>query len=158
MRKAALTWALAVTCASPLHAQTVETGPTPMNGVGPVSMGSFAGARIQIPLGGKRGEKQVVRAGLTIAPMLHREGSDLKGPAWRIGDGLEFGFRSDEAKPFASLGGQRLTPTAGGRGATKARNNLSDVGTVAVVVGGIAVLAGIGWLVALDAMDERCCE
>jgi hypothetical protein len=131
-----------------------------MNGVGPVSMGSFAGARIQIPLGGRRGEKQVVRAGLTIAPMQHRAGGGLEGPAWRIGDGLEFGFRSDEAKPVASFAGQRLTPTSGGRGPIKERSNLSDVGTVAVVVGGLAVLAGVGWLIALDIANDpdRCCE
>ena len=37
---------------------------------------------------------------------------------------------------------------------------MSDAGTLAVVVGGLALLAGGGLLVALDASDDpdRCCE
>ena len=37
---------------------------------------------------------------------------------------------------------------------------MSDAGTVAAVVGGLAILAGVGLLVALDASDDpdRCCE
>lgn len=150
MQKAALALALTITCAGPLHAQGIETVPAHLNGAGPVSMGSFAGVRVRMPLGGKRGERQVVRAGLTIAPMQHRGGGDLKGPAWRIGDGLEFGFRSDEATPHLSMAGQRLTPahySHRGSASSKQRNSLSDFETVAVVAGGLAVVAGVGYLI-----------
>ncbi len=162
MQKSILAAALAASCAAPLHAQASGAA-AHMNGAGPVSMGSFAGARVRISLGGAKGEKRAVRAGLTVAPMQRSSGSDLKGLAWRIGEGLEFGLRSDEPEPLVSLAGQRLTPVryAPGRSMpAKGRNNLSDAGVVAVVVGGLAVLGGIGLLVALDASDDpdRCCE
>jgi len=151
-----------ISFALPLHAQTLE-GPAHLNGAGPVATGGFAGVRLRIPLGGTRESDKDVRASLTVAPMQRSEGSGLRGPAWRFGEGLEFGFRGGETAPHVSLAGQRLTPApyAPGRSTpTKGRNNMSDAGTVAVVVGGLALLAGVGLLVALDAADDpdRCCE
>lgn len=151
-----------ISLASPLHAQTVGA-PAHLNGVGPVTTGGFVGARIRIPLGGTRDSDKDIRASLTVAPMQRSEGSGLRGPAWRFGEGIEFGFTGDEPAPHVSLAGQRLTAAryAPGRSTpAKGRNNMSDAGTVAVVVGGLALLAGIGLLVALDASDDpdRCCE
>ena len=163
MKSIAASLALLSCCASPLHAQTID-GSAPMNGASPVATGGFVGARLRIPLGGTRSdESRKIRAGLTVAPMQRTDGAGLKGPAWRIGEGLEFGFSGDERSPHVSLAGQRLTPVryAPGRSTpAKGRSNMSDAGTVAVVVGGLALLAGIGLLVALDASDDpdRCCE
>ena len=64
-----------------------------------MAMGGFVAARVRISLGGTRSEQPKLRAGLTIAPMQRREGSDLRSPNWRIGEGLEFGFRGDDAAP-----------------------------------------------------------
>jgi hypothetical protein len=154
MNRIVATIALAAICVSPVHAQTVEAA-AHLNSAGPVAMGGFVGARLRIPLGERSDEK--VRAGLTVAPMQRSDGAGLKGPAWRIGQGLEFGFAGDDRTPHLSLAGQRLTRSRyapGGRPSTKGHSNLSDAGTVAVVVGGLALLAGVGLLVALDAQDR----
>lgn len=162
MRQISAAIALLACCASPLQAQSFGGG-APMNGASPVAMGGFVGARIRIPLGGTQEGGEKVRASLTVAPMQRSDGAGLKGPAWRIGEGLEFGFAGDDRAPRLSLAGQRLTATRyapGGRASTKGRSNMSDVGTAALVVGGLALVAGIGLLVALDASDDpdRCCE
>lgn len=162
MKQISAAIALFACCASPLQAQTFGGG-APMNGASPVAMGGFVGARIRIPLGGKQEGGEKLRASLTVAPMQRTDGTGLKGPAWRIGEGLEFGFTGDDRAPRLSLAGQRLAATRyapGGRAATKGRSNMSDVGTAALVVGGLALVAGIGLLVALDASDDpdRCCE
>lgn len=163
MKSVVASLALLSCCVSPLQAQTIERGGPP-NGAGPVAMGGFVGARLRIPLGGARSDgSRKIRAGLAVAPMQRSDGAGSKGPAWRIGEGLEFGFSGDERSPQLSLAGQRLTPAPyapGGSAPAKGRSNMSDAGTVAVVVGGLALLAGIGLLVALDASDDpdRCCE
>ena len=162
MRQISAAIALLACCASPLQAQSFGGG-APMNGASPVARGGFVGARIRIPLGGTKDGGEKLRASLTVAPMQRSDGAGLKGPAWRIGEGLEFGFAGDDRAPRLSLAGQRLTATRyapGGRASTKGRSNMSDVGTAALVVGGLALVAGIGLLVALDASDDpdRCCE
>ena len=163
MKSIAASLALLSCCASPLNAQTID-GSAAMNGAGPVATGGFVDARLRIPLGGtKSDEARKFRVGLTMAPMQRSDGAGLKGSAWRIGEGLEFGFSGDERSPQISLAGQRLTPAryAPGRSTpAKGRRNMSDAGTVAAVVGGLAILAGVGLLVALDASDDpdRCCE
>lgn len=153
---------VALTGAAPLHAQRMD-GASRMTGAGPVSMGGFAGARVRIALGGTRSREQRIRAGLTVAPMQRSSSVDMKSSTLRIGDGFEFGIAGDRFEPHLSLAGQRLIPARqlpGGRVPTKGRSNLSDGGAVAVVVAGIAVLAGVGLLLALDAAGDpdRCCE
>jgi hypothetical protein len=162
MKSIAASLALLSCAATPLHAQTARE-PAHLNGAGPVATGGFAGVRLRIPLGGTQGSDKDIRASLTLAPMQRSDGSGLRGPAWRFGEGLEFGFRGDDAGPQLLLGGQRLTGqryAPGGATSAKGRNNASDVGTAAIVVGGLALLAGIGLLVALDAQgdNDRCCE
>lgn len=158
MKRPMLVAALAATCVAPLQAQTIDRAR--MNGAGPVAMGGFAGARFRLPLGGTRGEKRTVRAGLTVAPMQRSGGGDLRGLAWRFGEGVEFGFRSDEPQPQFSLAGQQLTPARyapGGTTPTKGRNNLSG-GTSTAVIVGLAVLVGGGLALALSSSGDpdRC--
>jgi len=144
--------ALAATCAAPLQAQAID-GASRLNGAGPVSMGSFMGARLRVPLGRTVNEKRTIRAGLTIAPMQRSGGNDFRSRSWRFGEGIEFGFRSDEPKLLFSLAGQRLTPAryAPDRQApTRNRNNLSGGKTSVVVIVGIAALVGGGLLLALS--------
>lgn len=170
-RPVTVSLALLACCAAPLQAQTVNPyqDTSYRSGAGPVATGGFVGARLRIPLGETRGDEgRTMRVGLTVAPMQRSDGTALKGPAWRIGEGLEFGFSGGGATPHLSVGGQRLTGQrisglryAPGRSTpAKGRNNMSGAGTAAVVVGGLALLAGIGLLVALDAQgdNDRCCE
>ncbi len=148
---------LAITSfALPLHAQTADPA-LHMTGAGPVSTGGFVGARLRLSLGGNSAEDPTIRAGLTVAPMLLDSGADLRSPAWRIGDGLEFGFRDDDPTPQLSLAGLRLTPSRYapyGRTPTRSRNNLSDGGTVALALVGLVAAAGVGLLVAIDSAGD----
>ncbi len=152
--------ALLACCAAPLQAQTVNPyqGNSYRDGAGPVATGGFVGARLRIPLGETRGgESRKMRVGLTVAPMQRSDGAGLKGPAWRIGEGLEFGFTGGDRTPRFSLAGQRFAApryAPGGRASTKGRSNLSDVGTAALVVVGLAVVVGIGVYVAADEADD----
>lgn len=147
MRIFTIAAALAATCIAPVQAQMVSAPPP--GGAGPVAMGGFVGARVRISLGGTRDEDQDFRAGLTVAPMQRSEGSDLRSPAWRIGEGLEFGFRGNEPAPQLSLAGQPL------KGLTQ-RNNLSGGGTATLVIVGVAAAVGIGLLVALGDSKDEC--
>ena len=145
-----------ISFASPLHAQTVE-GPAHLNGAGPVATGGFAGVRLRIPLGGTSDSDRNIRASLTVAPMQRSEGAGQRGPAWRFGKGLEFGFTGDEVSPHFSLAGQSLSPAryAPGRSpSTKGRSNLSDGGTATAVVVGLVVLVGGGLLLALSSSGD----
>ncbi|WP_428684327.1 hypothetical protein [Sphingopyxis sp.] len=150
MRKSIIAVALAATCIAPVQAQMVSA-PSP-SGAEPTQMGGFVGARVRISLGGSRSEEQKLSAGLTIAPMQYRGGGDLQGFRSRIGEGLEFGFRGKDPAPQLSLAGMRLTGGTSLPG--KGRNNLSDVGTVALVVVGVAVVAGIALYAAADEADD----
>ena len=148
-----------LSCTAPLHAQTIRD--PALTGAGPVAMGSFVGARLRIPLGGTRDGGDPIRAGLTVAPMQRSGGTGDVAPVWRIGDGLEFGFTSDAPVAHVSLAGQYLGPAryAPGGKAAKARANLSDGETIAAVAVGLALLAGGGLLLALDAAgDPDPCE
>jgi len=150
MRKAIISAALLGLCIQPVQAQMVSA-PAP-GGAEPVAMGGFVGARVRISLGGTRSEDQKLRAGLTIAPMQYRGGGDLQGFRSRIGEGLEFGFRGGETAPQLSLAGMRLT---GGKGLPgKARSNLSDGATIALVVVGVVAIAGVALYAAADEADD----
>lgn len=112
-------------------------------------MGTFAGLRLRVPLGGPPRERQV-RATATIAPTLHAE--DQTGArSMRMGEGVEFSFRAD-GRPSFSLAGEDLTRRYG----AKLNANDEDDGgipTWALVVGGLAVTAGIGYLALIEALD-----
>lgn len=156
MRRITASLALLLSCASPSYAHTNE-GPAHLNGAGPVATGGFAGVRLRIPLGGSRESDKDIRASLTLAPMQRSDGSGLRGPAWRFGEGLEFGFAGGEAAPHLSLAGQRLTPAPyapGGRASGKGRSNLSGGGTSTAVIVGLAVLVGGGLVLALSGSGD----
>ena len=150
-----------LSCAAPLHAQTIGGAASPAGLANPITMGGFVGTRVRIPLGGAKDSDKRVRASLTVAPIQHREGDQLRSPTWRIGEGLDFGFTSDRVAPHVSLAGRSLTPAryAPGRDAAHAgRSNLSDGGTAAAVVVGLVVLVGGGLLLALaEAGDPDSC-
>lgn len=154
MKKWIFAATIVATAVAPLHAQTIERAGH-MTGATQVSTGGFVGARVRIALGRTHGEKRTIRGGLTIAPMQHDRGNDFKSPTWRIAEGLELGFRRDEAEPVIALAGQRLTARHGGRRLPgDGRSNLSNLGTAAVVVVGLAAVVGIGLLAALEIEDN----
>src|SRR5690349_3494044 len=68
--------------------------------------GSFAGARVRLPLGGAENEGGL-RAGLVMAPTLRTEGSDHRSTL-RFGDGAELGFRQGSALAL-SIAGRSVT-------------------------------------------------
>jgi hypothetical protein len=147
MRNIILATVMAATCVAPLQAQMVSAPPP--DGAGPTRMSGFVGARVRISLGGTRSEDQGLRAGLTIAPMQRREGADLRSPNWRIGEGLEFGFRGKDPAPQLSIAGQPLK-------VMKQRSNLSGGGTTTLVIVGLALAVGVGLAVALGDSKDDC--
>jgi hypothetical protein len=100
--------------------------------------GAFAGLRLRVPLDGAPRQRQV-RAGFTLAPTLHRQSGD-GAVRMRIGEGVEFGYRSGHPLTF-SLAGRDLTRPRLGAAEEGRRGGLST-GEVAMIVGGVLV-AGI---------------
>jgi opacity protein-like surface antigen len=99
--------------------------------------GTFGGLRLRVPLGGPRTER--VRAGLAFAPIRQTRGSDGSSHS-RIGEGLEFGYRSGRPLSF-SLAGQDLN----GRrfGAAQGNGRRNDA-VPRIVLGVLAVGATLG--------------
>jgi hypothetical protein len=105
-------------------------------------MGLFAGSRLRIALGHRGSER--VRAGIAIAPTLHRMGDG--GSRLRIGEGLEYGL-TDRRSPAVAIAGYRISELQ--RFPKGPHQNVSTVGWVAIGVG-VVVLAGVGamaWLI-----------
>jgi hypothetical protein len=125
---------------SAAHAQTANLGPGTQQGE--TRVGAFGGARLRIALGG--GQRVRVRAGVALAPALHR--TENGASRLRIGEGLEYGI-ADRRAPAVSIAGYRASDVkdlAGG-----ARNNVSTTGWIAIGAG-VIVLVGVGvlgWLV-----------
>ncbi len=116
-------------------------------------MGTFGGLRLRLPLGGPARERQA-RAVLTVAPTLHS--SDTEGALRaRTGDGLEFGYRSDGQRTF-SLAGHDFARSRLGAAQNADGKGDGGIPTWAIVVGGVAVAAGIGYLVFNNALNS--CE
>ncbi len=108
-------------------------------------MGTFGGLTVRVPLDGSRRDHPV-RAGLTLAPTLATRGSDGSSTT-RIGEGLEFGYRSD-APIGVSLAGRRLSAQQGEE--EEDDGNVSTGETIALIGIGVVVLAvaaGTLWLV-----------
>ena len=128
----ALVAAQALAAAQPANAADLA----PAYGPDSVRTGTFVGARVRLPLGGKRPQ---VRATLTAAPTLH-SGSEQR---IRIGQGVEIGLQGGEARfdlagrPVARLG-------KGGNAPDGPRRNLSTLGAVAIGVG--VLLVGVYFL------------
>jgi opacity protein-like surface antigen len=112
---------------------------------GSTRFGSFAGARLRIPL--DHSARTRFRAGLTLAPTTHSVGADGTA-ALRIGKGLEYGFSDRDALQL-SLGGRPVSAiTKTGRQPGGERLNVSTAGWVAIGVGVVVVgIAGYAlWL------------
>lgn len=120
----------------------------PVDEVGPAHgrAGGFAGARMRLTLGGA--ERAPLRAGLALTSTRTLQRAD--GRARTIyGDGIEFGFAGDK---FATL-------SVAGRpvGHDGSRRNLSTGATIALIGGGVLLVAGVGLLL-LDARADAATE
>jgi hypothetical protein len=123
-----------------------------------VRPGTFIGARLTI--GGKAGSRPL--AALTLAPTQNRISVDGRS-SMRIGDGIAFNL-SPGTKPTLTLAGVRADKALGLKqssdGDTGNKLGLSDGGTIALVLGGAAVIAG-GLYLAADHIadcDEGECD
>jgi hypothetical protein len=121
-------------------AWAAELGARPEQGES--RMGAFAGARLRIALGA--GDHDRVRAGVALAPALHRMENGTA--RLRVGEGLEYGVT--ERRPAAvSLAGYRISDMQ--RSPDGRRHNVSTLGWVAIGVGAVVVVGvgALGWLV-----------
>ena len=121
-------------------------------------MGAFAGLRLRMPLDGDVRQRQL-RAGLTLSPTMHSRSSNGESRT-RIGEGLELALTGNQP-PRLMLGGTPVSRLVQGPvGPNGQRLNASTGEWVAIGVGGVVVLLGVGWLVFSEMMDcdedEEC--
>ena len=126
-----------------LSSQIVGAVPAMAQGFAPVretGAGTFGGIRVRVPFGGPR---EPVRAGLAIAPTVRTDYQDGHVRT-RIGEGLEFGYRT----------GRRVSFSLAGRDLSSFRLNAAEGndghhgfpwGTAALVVGGILVAGAVAY-------------
>jgi len=116
--------------------------------------GAFGGLRLRLPLGGdSRGHR--VRAGFALAPTVSSRAQDGAVRS-RIGEGLEFGYRSGYPVSFSIAGAdlqQRLGAAQDNDGNRRHRGP-STLGWIAIGVGAAAVII-VGAAV-LCASDHDC--
>ncbi len=141
---AALLAAQMITAAQPAFAADFATTQDQQAGV-------FAGLRLRVPLDGAPRERQI-RAGLALAPTLHSR-SQNGAVRLRIGEGMEFGYRSNRPLSFSlagqDLGGFRLGAAEEGR-----RRGLST-GKILLIVGGVVIVSlAVATLVFVDALND----
>jgi len=111
-------------------------GSMPQPGATIEEAGVFLGARLRLPLGGNREERQL-HAGLAMAPTLHGRASDGESRL-RIGEGLELGVAVREPLRL-SLAGQDVRRL----GAGQQEEEDDGVPTWAIVTGAALVTAGL---------------
>jgi len=117
-------------------------------------MGTFAGARFQVPLGAKTASKP--RAALAIAPTMSR----ISGGAivrTNIGEGIALNFGGKPTLTLAGIPADQALGLVPSKGAdTKQKLNLSTGGWIAVGVGSLAIGVGLVYLKLVDiaAHDE----
>jgi hypothetical protein len=126
--------------ATPLHAAELIAVEQPG---GRQQLGAFAGARLHMPLDGRRRER--ARVALTAAPTLHVMQSSGERRA-RIGEGLELGGGAGNRLQLGYAGRPVSRLVAGAEGPDGQRRNISPIGWVAIGVGALALLyvAAIG--------------
>ena len=121
-------------------------------------MGAFGGFRVRLPLGGDREERRV-RAGVTLAPVMHSRTVD-GGSRIRFGEGLEFGVVRDRS-PQLSLAGtriDRLGIAPNGSAPEGKRQGVSTLGWVAIGVGAaVAAVFAFGYVLHENADDRDNC-
>lgn len=117
-------------------------------------LGTFAGARLRVPLGGEGDRKP--RAGLAVAPLM--QGRQADGTVrTRFGEGVEFGLNGGQ-KAELSVAGTPVSRLAQGKAGPEGRKaGVSTIGWVAIGVGvaaatvlGLYVLCGTGQICNVD--------
>ncbi|HTU11404.1 MAG TPA: hypothetical protein VMG08_10965 [Allosphingosinicella sp.] len=129
-------------------------GPASAQGFAPVrdvETGAFGGVRLRIPFGGSGAEP--VRAGLAFAPTARADYQDGRVRT-RIGEGLEFGYRTDRPLSF-SLAGRDFSAYRLNAGQGDGESGRSGgVPTWVIVTGGVVLALGVAYLVFEDAMND----
>ena len=145
---ASLIAAQTLAVAQPAFAATLDDQPTMTQ----QSRGTFAGARLRIPLGG---EKPTPRAGLAFTAM-QRSGTSDGRSSLRFSEGVEFGF-AGSTKPRLMLAGQPVSATRLGLadGDEDKDGGPSTLGTVAIVVTGLLLAGAIGYAIHLRERAEH---
>ncbi len=103
---------------------------------GVTETGSFAGARVRLPIGGSAG-RDSLRAGLVMAPTQRSEQAGGR-IATRFGEGLELGFGANRRGVALSVAGRPLTGQS--RDLPGPRAGVSTIGWIAIGVGVVAVI------------------
>jgi hypothetical protein len=119
-----------------------------------VRPGTFAGLSLRLPLGGNPAERRL-RAGLTLAPTVHSRTGD-GAMRMRLGEGLEFGYRSGRPLSF-SIAGRDLGPRrlAAAQDDDHRHHGLST-GEILLIAGGVIVVtAGVVAVVFIDAINDN---
>lgn len=136
--------------APPAQAATLDDPPR-LGRDAHVGVGTFAGARLRISLGGDARRTPKLRAGLTLAPQAAGRAADGRS-IQRIGPGLEYGFTGDRIAPRLSFAGHDLgTRRDASGGEKKARGGPS---TAVYIIGGVVIAVGIGVLLLNDALSD----
>jgi hypothetical protein len=121
-------------------------------------MGAFGGLRVRIPLDGDVRQRQV-RAGIAFAPTLQTQ--TLQGESrTRLAEGIELGFRPDGPATLSIAGTPVSQLAQGPRGPDGRRLGVSTAGWVAIGVGTVVAVLGVGYWAFSEAMDcdddEEC--
>ena len=112
--------------------------------------GGFAGARVRLALDPQ--EQRPLRAGLVVAPVAQAMRSDGR-LSTRFGEGVEFGIRSG-GTPMLSVAGQELGRQRVGAAQGDDEDDDSGPSTLLLVAGGLVLVAGVGFLVFMDMMED----
>ncbi|HET9639022.1 MAG TPA: hypothetical protein VFP12_07435 [Allosphingosinicella sp.] len=116
----------------------------------PNQVSAFAGARLRVPLGGKREKPQ---AGLALTSTLR---SGATGEL-RFAKGAELGFSGDR-KLRLSLAGRPVSQIAqGGKAEDGRKLGVSTLGWIGIGAA-VAVVGTAVWFYAAITDDDRCCE
>jgi hypothetical protein len=114
----------------------------------PSQVGTFAGARLRVPLGGR---KEKAQAGLALT-------STLRGGATgelRFAKGVELGFAGNESAIRLTLGGAPVSRLAqGAEGSRGHKQGVSTLGWIAIGVGAAAIIVVVA--AAACVHDDDC--
>lgn len=114
-------------------------------------MGTFAGARLRIALGGNRNQPKV-RGGLTFAPTMHSRANQGAAEI-NIGEGLEFGHRSGH-RISLSAAGQDIGGNRAGVARAGEEDDNGGLPDWALITGGVVIALGVGGLLFWDALKD----
>lgn len=132
---------------APLAAATIEDDVR----AGPQHVGTFAGARLRVPFGGRQAGKP--SAGLGIAGVTHSQSPEGRIAA-RFSEGVQLGFSADR-KLGLTVGGKRVgQPALGAQQDDQGDDKDGGVPTWALIAGGVLIASGIGVALLVDAMND----